>query len=348
MTTAIGSGPLIPVVSSPSSPVQAGPALPVYVYTSLPAGRSQSGAKPIPVKFLSASDLVQNGGSYTLAGPPTALPVISVAANVYGVQGGSALPVYDVTNLVYPQPQPNPPSTLPVVASATLLLNLQADTLALADGDPVSTWANTGSLGGDFTQTGSARPTKHSTSGVPYVQFDGLEDYMEAASAINNGLDDLASFTVFIAAKLAGDAACLSGVIFLSKISDITAGAGWTVGSGTYWMLAQEAGGNVYSYLSVVGSPFGSDCLLAAEFTDKNDFALRINASAMGTMHNENGPVGDMSTTEPVRIAADGDLGNQGFSGGNICAVMVYAPAPNASDRAAIEAWLAAKYGITL
>lgn len=102
MTTKIGSEPVLAVVSSPSAPVVGAPAIPVYVYSALPAGRSQSGAKPIPVRFISASDLVQNGGAYRLEGRATALPVISVGAGVYGAQGGDAIPVYDVTNLNYP------------------------------------------------------------------------------------------------------------------------------------------------------------------------------------------------------------------------------------------------------
>lgn len=342
MTTAIGSGPLIPVVSSPSSPVQAGPALPVYVYTSLPAGRSQSGAKPIPVKFLSASDLVQNGGSYTLAGPPTALPVISVAANVYGVQGGSALPVYDVTNLVYPQPQPNPPPVgpvLPEVASATLLLNLQADALALADGDPVPTWANAGTLGGSFTAADAARPTKQSDANGPYVAFDGVTNVMTAGAAPNAGLDNLDSFAVFCVVRTDGGAHAIA-----TKMFEESTHPGWSLF--TFGILVQEDGGIQYVLDYYANPPLTGFHVITGMLLSRTVMgAVFVDGSNNNIIDSSSLPVGSTTTTEPVRLGALGIADS--CSKISLRAVMVYAPAPNDTDRAAIEAWLAAKYGIT-
>ena len=59
--------------------------------------------------------------------------------------------------------------------------------------------------------------------------------------------------------------------------------------------------------------------------------------------------VGSYSTTEPVRLAIDGAAGDcDGYGVGDVYAIRVYSPAPDAIERAEIEAELAARYGITL
>lgn len=107
MTTHIGAGPIIPVTSitegAPPNASVGGPAIPVYVYTSIPAGRQRSGGKPLRVRFLSASDLRQNGGAYVLEGRPQAMPVIVTTAAASGGEIGDVpVPVFDVTAINYP------------------------------------------------------------------------------------------------------------------------------------------------------------------------------------------------------------------------------------------------------
>lgn len=102
VTIHIGSESVLPVESVSTSGSDGGVAIPVYLYTSatLPADRKTQGARPMRVKFLAASDLIQNGGKYKLVGRATALPVIAVTTN--GEKGGKPISVYDVTNLTYP------------------------------------------------------------------------------------------------------------------------------------------------------------------------------------------------------------------------------------------------------
>jgi hypothetical protein len=110
MPTRIGAEPIQPIVSQAAPyPVKGGAAIPVYLYTSLPAGRGQASGKAIPVRFITASDLIQNGGQYQLMGRPQSMPVIAVSVATYGAVGGAAIAVYDVTNLNYPPPIIIPP-----------------------------------------------------------------------------------------------------------------------------------------------------------------------------------------------------------------------------------------------
>jgi hypothetical protein len=55
----------------------------------------------------------------------------------------------------------------------------------LSNNDPVSTWADASGNGYDLTQTSTARPTyKTSTlNGLPVVEFDGSNDFLEASTA---------------------------------------------------------------------------------------------------------------------------------------------------------------------
>jgi hypothetical protein len=64
--------------------------------------------------------------------------------------------------------------TAPVMPTTGLVVDWQASTLSLADGDPVGTWApSTGT--GTLTSSGGARPTYRATgspAGAPAVEFD--------------------------------------------------------------------------------------------------------------------------------------------------------------------------------
>lgn len=67
-----------------------------------------------------------------------------------------------------------------------LVLHLDATTLALAENDPVSTWADQSGLGRDATQaTSSKQPRYHADvgDGRPGVEFDGSADCLVCATA---------------------------------------------------------------------------------------------------------------------------------------------------------------------
>ena len=70
---------------------------------------------------------------------------------------------------------------------AGLVVWLKADTLALNDGDPVTTWADQSGSGNDLAQaTASLKPTYQTNeiNGRPIVQADGSDDEMETAGSL--------------------------------------------------------------------------------------------------------------------------------------------------------------------
>ena len=73
------------------------------------------------------------------------------------------------------------PSTI-----AGIKLWLKADALALSDGDPVATWTDSSGLGNNATQaTSGSRPTFQTNeinSTLPVVRFDGSDDWLQVPS----------------------------------------------------------------------------------------------------------------------------------------------------------------------
>lgn len=96
MTLLPSGGPAIPVSVDTTRTVQGGAAIPVYGYTTAPTdGRPALAGPALPVRVLTAADLKENGGQWTVEGRPYALPVYTAPASVK-VAGGPAIAVYPV------------------------------------------------------------------------------------------------------------------------------------------------------------------------------------------------------------------------------------------------------------
>lgn len=253
-----------------------------------------------------------------------------------------ALPVYlaaDATPIA-PIPGGGGGVTLPDVSSATRLLDLQADALALADGDPVSTWADASGLARDFTQSGAARPIYHANDGgFPSVDLHpNIELWMLGPDIAN----DSDSMTIFIVSAYTA-----AGVNFgLSKILDGNSDAGWYIYSAGSYITLQDTGDNnqadVYGAISNVENFH----VLTYELANRS-IPLKLYQDSILNADGDAPPSFSYSNAQPLRLGIRGDMiGVGAINGLKFRAVMIYEPAPNATDRAAIEAWLAAKYGV--
>lgn len=230
---------------------------------------------------------------------------------------------------------------LPEVASATLLLNLQADALVLSDSDPVGTWADQSGNNRDFTQTGDARPTfVANKDGYPAVKFDGMDflQWMEGPSFADN----LTSFAVFYIASQANPG---NDKQIITKLNNDTTYLGWEVLISSV-MLQDDLG-----MINIENEPTSVELfkVRATEFVDKSTVHVYVSGNDDAEMVVSSATITSSSNVEPVRLGADA-AGIGSFTGlsGWIRAVMLYAPAPNATDRQAIIEWLATKYGIDL
>lgn len=284
---------------------------------------------------IDSSSFVGVTASYVLTGTYTSEDVFML--NYLSVE-------YSVTN--------NIPAglTLPQVASATLLLDLEADMLLLSDGDPVSTWADQSGNGYDFTQTGDARPTKQTIGSYPTVVFDGIGNWMLGQNWA--ALDNLPSFAVFavIDENAAGDIFSKIGNNLCSDVGS----QGWVVfqqGAG----LSMDTSNYVYQNWNNPATPSNPfvACFEVVNFQELHSYMNNALNDAFGIGGGGTvGTVTNISNSEPVRIGIDGAEGNcDGWASMNLSAALLYQitdPANWATDRAAITTWLAARYGITL
>lgn len=218
---------------------------------------------------------------------------------------------------------------LPQVASAMLLLDLRASQLALSDGDPVSTWPDVSGDGRDFTQTGTARPTYRAGGGVPYLEFDGAEDWMLGP----NFADNLSSFTVFVSANV-DNGSDTTEIIY--KIPSGIGTPGWLCFFADTGFIVQTNSSNKLhpAWQQAEG---GTKAVYTYERSGQSSADFFYNGSNSLTSYFPVGTVTSIANAEPVRIGYFSVV----FTRMNLYAVLIYAPAPNATDRAAIETWLA-------
>ena len=213
------------------------------------------------------------------------------------------------------------------------LLDLQADTLALADNDPVSTWADQTIYAHDFTQTGSARPIKSTIGGYSAVVSD-FDDEMIGGSFADN----LNGFTV-----IAGVNEPCNGILIGKLKIDFTDGL-WFCDLSTRLINLQTDGDN-YMYRDNLFE-ISDWTVITYEMIDRTNLHVYKNGdnsaeSALGT----GGIMGSYSNLEPVTLFSHP---SEQLTQSRTRFVLLYFPAPPAADRAALEIRLGARYGITI
>jgi hypothetical protein len=89
--------------------------------------------------------------------------------------------------------------------SSGLVARWSAESLFLRDGDPVSTWPDSGPNQHDARATASSAPTYRLVDGVPMVHFDGVDDYLTVGTATDwRFLKDGSDWTLFVVFRSAG------------------------------------------------------------------------------------------------------------------------------------------------
>ncbi len=202
---------------------------------------------------------------------------------------------------------------------AGLKLWLKADSLALADGNPVSTWTDSSGNGNDATGSSTARPTYKTAivGGKPVVRFDGSNDVL-ATSFVTPS-----AHTIFV-------------VYNRTNLSPIGSGPG---GDGPLWR-----GTNVWPSISS-----GFATLSTTIYTGAWSYlALTWNGTSTSTGAWLNGA--DVFTLSSFPVAATDplQLGSSldGFYSGDIAEVCVFDSLLNTTDRQLVENYFHTKYGI--
>jgi hypothetical protein len=249
-------------------------------------------------------------------------------------------------------PAPEPPAgpVLPQVASASLLLDLEADMFSLADNDPVSTWADQSGNGNDFTQTGDERPTfVANKNGHPALYFGGYNhiQYMNGPSDVNFA-DNLPAMAVFAISLFDASVNDDGGVIVKY---DIGSNEGWglNIDAASITAFFAAPGGSDFMQTSIIGLGLSDFHVYIAERLSPSVANVYLDGDSTG--ENITGSNTAYPTSQLILLGAYAyDLPFDAFSGW-MRAVLIYqiTDLDNwPTDRAAITAYLAARYGVTL
>lgn len=197
----------------------------------------------------------------------------------------------------------------------------------LANGDPVSTWADSSGNGKDLTQTLTARPTYRTNvvNGLPTVDFDGVNDCMATAATVTVQ-------EIFFVARYKGGATWAT-----SYQGILTAASGFTGDSADIWFIGNNNGStNFYDPTSAFGSIYkngaGPSSLGTSGIAPMNAFAY-INGSRAA------------SVTKTVKIGQDRNNAGRFFQG-DYAEIIFYSSPTSSGDRVILQNYLAAKYAL--
>lgn len=205
-----------------------------------------------------------------------------------------------------------------------LQLWLRADSLALNDGDAVSTWTDESGNGNNATGSGSTRPLYKTNivNGRPVVRGDGVDDYLTLASNLTIGINT----TWFI--------------------------VGNRISGGSYRVLiaAQKLGmyssNDTSNWIGFAGADMSSGQSLSTTFKllemvcrTATDTDLRTNGA---NLVNRNGS--SFAARTSTRLFAD-PSGVQ-FHNGDIAEILVYKKELYDTDLALVRSYLNSKYAL--
>jgi len=198
----------------------------------------------------------------------------------------------------------------------------------------VATWTDQSGNGRDFTQTGTARPSKQTISSYPAIVFDGVNDWLDGS----NFADALASFSVMVIVQPKNIIASNDTVIRKSPDGVL----GWVLNTYGAQFSWQNAAGDQFVFVFHPAPAFDVWKMFTGEKLTTTTGHLYINGSSTGeTIDVVGSPV--FTNAANVSIGSSVD-----FPGLNLRSVMIFNPAPPAADRAALETRLGARYGLTV
>lgn len=244
---------------------------------------------------------------------------------------------------------------LPKVASATLLLDLEADMLILSDSDPISTWTDQSGSGHHFTQTGSERPTKQTVLGMPVVVPDGIDDWMNGSNFANN----LDKFAIFVIENV-GDGT-YPVISKLAVIFDYQYN-GWMMDTAGGFRLQSNPGTLQATYSKLIQFPnssptTGTRHLFISEKLDNSTIHVYVDGvldDALDPASLTGDPITSFSTSETVKLFVEGGAdGPDDFGYGNkpVSAILLYQITNLVNwptDRVSISNYLIGRYNINV
>lgn len=222
------------------------------------------------------------------------------------------------------------PSTI-----TSLSLWLKADSLALNDGDPISSWPDDSSNGYDASGSGDSRPTFKTNiiNGQPVARFDGADILTCAAPGANN------EWTFVVVLK----------VTDATTARPIIAPAGGVGGYGIYYAVRQTSGVPGVDTCGISGVGDADTSIVDGDF-----HAIAVRFSDTGNtiaFTLEGTPDGGGSPADVFAGAWTTAIGQWGTTGwaflGDIAEILKFDAPLSDSDLNAVGGYLQGKYGLT-
>jgi hypothetical protein len=199
----------------------------------------------------------------------------------------------------------------------------------------VTTWADQSINNHDFTATGTARPSKQTIGGTPFVIGDAADDWLTGDNFFDN-ISNCGVVTVWMIRDLIAEGTNLE---IISKY-DVD------LGSPHFWIYSSTSNdfydddlnrsNNHSTFLLTDGQKYVTSHKVTSYLTSN----MFINGNDGDTTFNIEGTPITTTNDQPVHLVA--------YSSICLAASLMAIPAPPSSDRAALEQRLADRYGVTL
>ncbi|MCB0481564.1 MAG: T9SS type A sorting domain-containing protein [Flavobacteriales bacterium] len=222
--------------------------------------------------------------------------------------------------------------------------------VAAANGDNVAYWRDMSGNGKDVSNDYGSAPSYSISGGISSLDFSGGSKYLRGASVISG----TEARTVFVVTQ-ANSLAATSGNAVLSLAPNNGAGTGYGIAletpGATYGMAVRVSGNKVMNYTYPTGSRAmistqagANENVTDVEFFVNGESAIVVQSSTAAALNtNTQGiTLGGWSTDGDFVPDASWDYD------GSVHEVIVYNRELSCAERGQIEAYLAAKYNITL
>lgn len=295
-----------------------------------------------------------SGGSYALVASPTA-----TSHSITGLTNGTTyyfvVRAFNATlesvnsQQVSATPAaalPNPDPALPV-AGRFLILDAQAAAQQFANGAAVTSWADISGNARHAAASGSATPSliTNAISGKPALRFDGVDDHFTLPSGFQ---DFTAGMSLYVVMRP-------SGLTYGFKIVALGNGAGQqNIGLGRagdtagFQFFNTDAGG-AYSWFNTASGLVVGEASLISVLQDGGTVG---NLSYAEVTKNGVVLLGQNVFVPPVATRSLNYIAktywNEGMFQGDIAEVILYNRKLSASEHAAVKAYIASKYGLSV
>lgn len=202
----------------------------------------------------------------------------------------------------------------------------------LADGGAVSTWNDSSGNGNNAGGSGDARPLyrTNQVNGLPAVDFDGTDDWLNASSAPTHGNEQ----TLLAVVRL-------DAIGSLMMIRGAVGGGGISMDVATTGALGLGISAQAHTVVSGTTMTTGTWYILTGSVSASNDWMrARVNGSQTQAAW-----TGTATTARGTRISND-TVNAAGKLNGQIAELISYQALRSDAEILALEDYLATKYGL--